>query len=126
MEVITKKRLVLVPHTEEFEYSFAWNKKRGVVKDFWFTTSGKCKIWVGALHNEVVGSVEPEEYKELVKQLKKNKCVTFIWGSDYYTVSGDNDISEVRNMGAILYQARNEWTARNGWKIIGGGISYTI
>ena len=112
MEVIVKQRLVLEPHTEEFEYSFSWNRKRGVEKDYWFTPSGKCKIWIGALHSERIGKVEPEEYKQLVSDLKKNKCDAFRWGSDYYTVSGDDSITEIRNMNTILYQARDEWDKR--------------
>lgn len=112
MEVITQKKLQLTVHPEEFDISFAWNRKRGVEKDYWFTPTGKCKIWIGGLHTNTVGKVQPEIYKELVKQLKKNKTELFTWGSQYFTVSGDDEISEIYNMSTILYQATNEWNKR--------------
>ena len=112
MEVIAKTRLEVTPHTEEFEYQFAWKRKRGVDKDYWFTPTGKCKIYLGALYINKVGTIEETEWKELVKQLKKNKCDTFIWGSTFYTTTSDNTISEVGKMGYILGQARDEWEER--------------
>jgi len=107
----TTKTLDLTPDSTEFEYQFAWNKKRGVDKDYWFTPTGKCKIWIGGLHTNDVGKIDPEICKQLGKQLKKNKVDTFKWGSDYYTI-GTDSILEILNMNQIMYKIQTEWDKR--------------
>ena len=112
MKVTAKKTVHLEVHPEEFDISFAWNKKAGVDKDYWFTPTGKCKIWCMALNTETLGVVTPTVYKKLVKQLKANNTELFIWGSTYYCVMNNDSIAEVRNMATILYQAKKEWEDR--------------
>lgn len=112
IEVKTTNKLYLSVHSEEFDISFAWTRKRGVENDHWFTASGKCKIACSGLHVETVGKVNPILYKKLVKQLKENNTELFKWGSSYYCVINGDSIAVVRNMGTILYQANKEWEER--------------
>ena len=114
MEVVAKTKLDLIPHVEQFEYQFAWKRKSGVNKNYWFTPTGKCKIWIGSLYTDRVGTIEKSEWDELVKQLKKNKCEAFTnqWRSVFYTTTGDNGISTLGNFGVTLGNARDEWEKR--------------
>ena len=112
MKVITKREFNLEIEGEEFEILFAWNKKRGVDKDYWFTPTGKCKVYIGALSTIFVGHVTEAKYSELVKLLKKNKIEYFKDGRDFFTTTSVYSISEIVNMTSILYQARKEWEDR--------------
>lgn len=112
MEVVASKTLQLTPHKLEFDYQFAWNKKNGVVKDFWFTPTGKCKIWCGAIGYNHIGEVSGDVFQKLENQLKKNKCDCFSWGTDLYTITGGNGISKLMNMSNVLKYAQEEWDAR--------------
>jgi hypothetical protein len=114
MKITTKRKIDLKPYTEQFEILFSWNKKNGVPnnKYYWFTPSGKCKIYIGALSIIFVGDVTEAQTKKLRGLLKKNKTEVFTDGRDYFTTTGSNSISEIVNMSSILYQARNEWEER--------------
>ena len=111
MRVTTTQELDLTPLKTEFELSFAWTKKRGSNNDFWFTPSGKCKIWFGCISTSIVGNVSSEVYHELITQLKANKTDVFVWGNDYYTTTGNN-ISRLHNMGVLLRSILVEWEGR--------------
>ena len=80
MEVITTQKLQLEPHKEEFEILFAWNKKRGVDNNHWFTPTGKCKIWIGGLSTQMIGHVSKDVYKTLIKKMKAAKTDVLAWG----------------------------------------------
>jgi hypothetical protein len=112
MKVRATQTVQLTVAPEEFEVKFAWNKKRGVEGNHWFTPSGICKMYIGGLHHNRVGKVQPKVYKELYRQAKANKTELFTWGSTYYCLSNDDSIDEVYNMPSILYQARAEWEER--------------
>ncbi len=112
MKVKTTTIVYLEVHPEEFDITFSWDRKRGVENDHWFTPSGKCKMWIGGLHTQLIGKVKPKVYKELVRQLKANKTELFTWGTTFYCVSGEDSITEIRNMETILLQARAEWEER--------------
>jgi hypothetical protein len=109
---IQKQTVDLTVDYEEFEVSFTWTRKRGITKSYWFTPSGKCKLWIGGLGNQRVGKVQPKVYKELVRQAKAGKTELFIWGSTYYCLSGGDGIDECSNLNNIMYSAREEWEQR--------------
>ena len=95
----------------DFEISFAWKLKSGVSKDFWFTPTGKCKIFIGALHTNHLGQLAKGQYNKLMAMLKKGKCDILTDGRNYYT-TGDNNLIELNNASQILYSANLEWDAR--------------
>jgi hypothetical protein len=118
MEVVATTKLNLEVASQPFEILFSWNKKRGVSndKDYWFTPSGICKIYIGALHTVPVGDITNEKYKEMCQVLKKNKTEVFTdERGNYFTLTGGScgeAVAEVRNIESILYQAQREWEAR--------------
>lgn len=120
MTVTTTQELELSVLKLDYILSFAWSKKRGVDKDFWFTPTGTCKVWIGALNTGLIGKVSTEVYDELIAQLKANKTEVFVWGSEYYTTTGKSNISRIFNMNSILYASGKEWEDRKyieGWVV---------
>ena len=112
LEVLTTQKLSLNVYQAPFEIGFAWNRKRGVEKDFWFTPSGKCKFYIGAFHINLVGKVEKAVYSDLVKRLKLSKTNLLNSGSNFYTVTNDDSVSQINNMASLLYSATKEWDER--------------
>jgi hypothetical protein len=112
-------KLNLTVHKTNYPYKFAWDKKRGVTDDFWFTPSGYCRIPISCLHNNHVGFISDEMYESLKSELKREKCDFLTDGSNFYTI-GDKSIMRIDNASTILYKANQEWLARyvmEGWDI---------
>ncbi len=112
MKVTASTIIDLKVQIEEFEIQFAWNQKRGIDEDYWFTPSGKCKIWIGGLKTVRIGKIKSNIHNDLIAQMKKNKTEILSDGSKFYTTTGGNAISEIQNAYIILSQARKEWEQR--------------
>jgi len=94
-----------------FELRFEFSRKRGVDKDYWFTPSGKCKVWVGGCHLNHLGKLGTGQYDKLMAMMKKAKCDVLTDGRDFFT-TGDNNIIRIDNLRYILGQAMDEWEQR--------------
>jgi hypothetical protein len=119
MKITTKNKLDIEILDVPYNLTFAWDKKRGVAsdKDHWFTPSGICKVYIGALYNNHLGDISEAEYKTLKKLMTKEKSDVLTDGRRYYT-TGDNNIMTLDNFSTILYQINNEWEGRKyieGW-----------
>jgi hypothetical protein len=109
MQVTTRNNLDLNVLELPYHVRFAWNKKRGVRADHWFTPSGKCKVYIGALSNEHVGFISKEEYDTLMVAM--SKCDILTDARDYYT-TGNESIMILHNMQRILHEMNEEYEAR--------------
>lgn len=109
MKVVLTETLDLEVHKTPYEVRFAFNRKRGVTGDHWFTPSGKCKIWIGGCHTQHLGKLTQKDYDTLMEKMKKSDILTD--GYDYYT-TGNVEILKLGNMRTILYQINEEWEAR--------------
>jgi hypothetical protein len=117
MEVTTTNKLDLEVLDVPFHLNFAWNKKRGVDGDSWFTPMGNCKVHIGALHNNHVGNITHAEYLTFVKMMRTQKCEVLTNGSAYYTL-GDDSIQSLDDFSRKLYIINKEWDKRKyieGW-----------
>lgn len=94
-----------------FELRFEFSRKRGVDKNYWFTPSGKCKIWVGGCSLNHLGQLGKGQYDKLIAMMNENKNDILTDDRDYYTIGSDN-IIRIDNMAQILYLAMDEWDER--------------
>lgn len=119
MELILTETINLEVLKFPYELFFSWKHKRGVEKDWWFTATGKCKLWIGSLNTTLMGYHTEDDYKALVKEMVKYKSDILTDGNDYYTFSSDR-IARINNMRGTLYAINQEWLARKdfGWEAI--------
>ena len=110
MKVSVTNSFILEPHVEKFKIKYAWTRKKGVNKNWWFTPSGTLKIWWVGLNTEVIGRVTPQVYKELLSQLVSNKAEMFYCLSEnkYITLVGNNKLTMMDNINNILFNAKKE------------------
>jgi len=96
-----------------FEFYFSsGNKNKGThSKNYWFTPTGKCRIYFGGCHVRHLGRYNEADEKKLVAAMIKNKCDILTDGAAYYTRAG-SDVAQLTNMYAIIAEATNEWEAR--------------
>jgi hypothetical protein len=111
MEVTLTEQLDVKVIDVPFEMWMEFSRKSGVTKDYWFTPSGKCKIWVGGLHLQHLGKLGEGQYDQLMAEMKNAKCDVLSTGNNYYT-TGNNNLIKINNMGTILDQATKEWKER--------------
>lgn len=124
MKLTATTPLDLIPLALPFEYSFARLKKRDGSK-YWFTPSGKGKIWFGGLNTETVGKITDADYKELVIVMKSAKADALYNDTGHYTdlqkpytITSDG-IVRVTNLNTILVAMNDEFEARRhyeGWE----------
>lgn len=103
-----------------FEFYFSsGNKNKGTHgKNYWFTPTGKCRIYFGGCHVQHIGRYTEEDEKKFVAAMIKNKCDILTDGACYYTRAGGY-IAKLTNMYPMIHKATNEWEARKdieGWK----------
>ncbi len=124
MEILAVTKLNLKPLALPYEYSFAWSRKKDRSK-YWFTPSGKAKIWFGGLNIEVVGKITDKEYDSLVAEMKAKKVDALYNDTGHYTdvqnpytITNDG-IVRVTNLNEILVLLGEEFEAKKeyeGWK----------
>ena len=112
----TSTKLELTILKLPFQLYFAWNKKRGVVKDFWFTPTGNGKIYFGNFHMERIGQISPIKYKAIISLMKKERCDILTDGYRFYTTTGENWISEINGMSSDLELMKDEYQSRKDWE----------
>ena len=90
MEITLTETLNLEVYKLPFEVSFAWKKKRGIDKNWWFTPTGKGKIWIGSVHMEHLGEYSAKDYFRIIKEMKKYKSDILVdERGNFYTIGGE-------------------------------------
>ena len=112
MKLILTETLHLEVHKLPFELSFAWNKKRGEINDWWFTPTGKCKIYFQSLRIRHLGEYHDNDFPIMVKEMKKYRSDILVDSrGNYYTIASDR-IGEIINLNSMLRHMTDEWNAR--------------
>lgn len=111
MQVTLTEQLDVKPIKIEFEVWMKFDRKKGVEKDYWFTPSGKCYLWVGGLYLNHLGELGKGQYDRLMEMMKDAKCDVLTDGTTYYT-TGSNNLIRLDNVHSILHEAKKEYQAR--------------
>jgi hypothetical protein len=115
MKITLTTNLDLTIFESPYPIIFAWNKKRGINDNTWFTPQGTCKIFIGGLRNINCGTLNKKDYDYFVSEMKKNKCDILTDGRDYYTIAGSTNnypIVQITNMGELFMSANKEFEQR--------------
>ena len=111
MKVKTYHTTTLKAINLPFSLTIAWKKKRGVDADWWFTSTGQGKIWVGDLHLINLGHVDDKDEKDIIKLMKKYKTDILTDGRTYYT-RGMSGLVEIQNGWSLINQMNEHWYER--------------
>ncbi len=86
--VTSTQRHTLKPIELDYPMQFAWDLKKGVNSNVgvWFTPSKKIgKVWIGNLHQILVGEISTGMYTQLMITMFNNKTHILTDGDDYFT-----------------------------------------
>lgn len=113
MKIITTNTTQLYAINLPFELSFVWYKKRETftLKGYWFTPTGKAKVWIGEISTMHLGHINDKDDKKIVALMKKYKCDILSNGTKYYTRAGTG-LVEITDAYLIINTLLNEWNVR--------------